>query len=175
MNGFRQIGNAVAPLVARAVASRIVAVLEVDPPIPAEPMELGDRTLLSLTMHQAATHFAADRDAMPRARRRDWSRVAETLFLEVHRPGATQIYFEDADIESAFRAVKIRPPHDLGRLAHFLAGPDGLSDAVRRRTPDGCVWRVEAADEGSYRLIAAVGGSPEAGAAHEEQPRPMAA
>ena len=41
-HGFRQVGNAVAPLVGRAVGKEIVGALKLDPPVPTEPLALGD-------------------------------------------------------------------------------------------------------------------------------------
>lgn len=64
-HGFRQIGNAVAPLVGRAVAAEIAAVLAVSPPVPTGAMPLGDRRLLTMNMSEAADHFGADRSAIP--------------------------------------------------------------------------------------------------------------
>lgn len=69
-HGFRQIGNAVAPLLGRAVGSAIVDALRVDPPVPAESMALGDAWLLQLSMTEAAAHFGATRDELPAQRTR---------------------------------------------------------------------------------------------------------
>jgi DNA (cytosine-5)-methyltransferase 1 len=67
-HGFRQIGNAVAPLVARAVGAEIVAALALDPPISAKPLLLGDVHLLGFGMAEAAHYFDADRAAIPQPR-----------------------------------------------------------------------------------------------------------
>ena len=69
-HGFRQVGNAVAPLVGRAVGKEIVGALELDPPVPTEPVELGDPGLLRLGMAEATAHFGADRAAVPQPRTR---------------------------------------------------------------------------------------------------------
>jgi DNA (cytosine-5)-methyltransferase 1 len=69
-HGFRQIGNAVAPLVGRAVGEQVVRALDVDPPLATEPVELGPVRLLSLTMSQAVEHFGADRAYIPAPRTR---------------------------------------------------------------------------------------------------------
>jgi DNA (cytosine-5)-methyltransferase 1 len=67
-HGFRQIGNAVAPLLGRAVGIEIVEALALDPPVPAEAVELGDPTLLGLSMTEAAAHFGATHDELPAQR-----------------------------------------------------------------------------------------------------------
>lgn len=56
-HGFRQIGNSVPPLLAQAVAERIVVALGVKPMIPEATLKLGDPALLSYTMAHAAKHF----------------------------------------------------------------------------------------------------------------------
>ena len=59
-HGARQIGNAVPPPLARAVASTILTALKVEPARPDARLALGDTTLLSLHMTQAASHFEVD-------------------------------------------------------------------------------------------------------------------
>jgi DNA (cytosine-5)-methyltransferase 1 len=69
-HGFRQIGNAVAPLVGRAVGTSITDALRVDPPVPSTRIALGDVRLLDLTMSEAAEHFGATREELPAQRTR---------------------------------------------------------------------------------------------------------
>jgi DNA (cytosine-5)-methyltransferase 1 len=69
-HGFRQVGNAVAPLVGRAVGREIVAALKLDPPVSAEALPLGNPGLLRLGMAEAVTHFGADSAAVPQPRTR---------------------------------------------------------------------------------------------------------
>lgn len=69
-HGFRQIGNAVAPLVGRAVGASIVEALELDPPVSEQALTLGDVRLLRFGMAEAAVHFEADRAAIPQPRTR---------------------------------------------------------------------------------------------------------
>lgn len=75
-HGFRQIGNAVAPLVGRNVGRRIVDALGIDSLRPTRALELGDPTLLSLSMSAAAAHFGASRDEIPPPRTRRSETVA---------------------------------------------------------------------------------------------------
>jgi DNA (cytosine-5)-methyltransferase 1 len=69
-HGFRQIGNAVAPLVGRAVGARIVAALALEPAKPAERLSLGVPELLDLTMSEAMAHFGVEAAFVPARRTR---------------------------------------------------------------------------------------------------------
>jgi DNA (cytosine-5)-methyltransferase 1 len=69
-HGFRQVGNAVPPLLGRAVGARIVEALGIEPKRPDDEWELGDHELLGLDMTAAAERFRADRERIPAQRLR---------------------------------------------------------------------------------------------------------
>ncbi|HEY2068076.1 MAG TPA: DNA cytosine methyltransferase [Rhizomicrobium sp.] len=56
-HGFRQIGNSVPPMLARAVAGEIVKAMRLRPSAPKEIVRLGDPALLSMTLAQAAEYY----------------------------------------------------------------------------------------------------------------------
>jgi DNA (cytosine-5)-methyltransferase 1 len=56
-HGARQIGNAVPPPLARAVASALISAMKVTPTKPSESIALGPVTLLRFDMSEAAAHF----------------------------------------------------------------------------------------------------------------------
>jgi DNA (cytosine-5)-methyltransferase 1 len=68
-HGFRQIGNSVPPLLARAVASKIAEALDVAPLKVHSPMHLGDPGLLSLDMSEAAAKYGVPSDVIPKRTR----------------------------------------------------------------------------------------------------------
>jgi DNA (cytosine-5)-methyltransferase 1 len=64
-HGFRQIGNSVPPLLARAVASKVCAAFST-PKKSERPITLGNERLLSLDMSAAARHFGVPSDVVPK-------------------------------------------------------------------------------------------------------------
>lgn len=56
-HGFRQIGNSVPPLLARAVGQAIRSALGVEPIKPSRTLEMGDESLTNITMKDAANLF----------------------------------------------------------------------------------------------------------------------
>lgn len=67
-HGFRQVGNAVPPLLGRAVGEAVCAALGAKVKKPSQTLKLGDTALLSMTMSAAAEHFGASADAIPKKR-----------------------------------------------------------------------------------------------------------
>jgi DNA (cytosine-5)-methyltransferase 1 len=56
-HGFRQVGNAVPPLLARALGRQIMAALKIDPSVPKAPIELGDTRLLRFKQLKASEYW----------------------------------------------------------------------------------------------------------------------
>ena len=63
-HGFRQIGNSVPPLLAKAVAQEIMQVLEVFPIKPTLQYQLGQEQLLTFNLSQAARYYNLDTQSL---------------------------------------------------------------------------------------------------------------
>jgi len=69
-HGFRQIGNSVPPLLARAVASKVREAIECIAARPADVYPLGSSRLLSLNMAEAAARYGVPHNTIPQRIRR---------------------------------------------------------------------------------------------------------
>jgi DNA (cytosine-5)-methyltransferase 1 len=79
-NGFRQIGNAVPPLLGRALGRSVVAALGLAPERPRQALYLGDQALLRLAMAQAAAQAGARPGSTPPSRSRSRDRQVVGLW-----------------------------------------------------------------------------------------------
>ena len=68
-HGFRQIGNAVPPILGRAVGQSIIKALGARQELPHQRVKLGDEQLAFLDMGSAAAHFGVDRSVIPQRNR----------------------------------------------------------------------------------------------------------
>ena len=83
-HGARQIGNAVAPPLARALGTQLMKAASIRPNRPTLPIDLGHPDLLRMGMAEAAAHFGiaspiAKRDRKSGARKRKQSEIEEQM------------------------------------------------------------------------------------------------
>ncbi len=83
-HGARQIGNAVPPPLARAIATEVITALGLTPIRPERSLTLGDEALLSLDMSGASAHFGVN--APPsRRNRRSGAKKRKQIDIELER------------------------------------------------------------------------------------------
>lgn len=80
-HGFRQIGNSVPPLLGRAVAAELLLTMKKEPLRPEQTIELGQESLLQMTMSAAARYYGVSENVVgKRLRPVDRSDVAQLSF-----------------------------------------------------------------------------------------------
>lgn len=67
-HGFRQVGNAVPPLMGRAIGESVIDALGLTPSKPETKLELGSTKLLSMTMAESGRYFEVPPEALPKQR-----------------------------------------------------------------------------------------------------------
>lgn len=92
-HGARQIGNAVPPPLARAIADQVIAALGAKPTRPEETLELGDPRLLTLDYSGAASHFGIEvppqrRDRKSGAKKRKQVDIEQERLAAIAEVGA---------------------------------------------------------------------------------------
>lgn len=73
-HGFRQIGNSVPPLLARAIGYQVMRMIGIKPVVPRNAIKLGSEKLLWLTMGQAAKHYGVSHTVVGQRLRREYKR-----------------------------------------------------------------------------------------------------
>jgi DNA (cytosine-5)-methyltransferase 1 len=68
-HGFRQIGNSVPPLLARAVGAEVINALDVQPKRPTERLTCGEPKCLSFNISEASRYFQVSRHVIPQRSR----------------------------------------------------------------------------------------------------------
>jgi len=78
-HGFRQIGNSVPPMLARAVGSQIIKALRLKPEKPTKVLALGDESLIGISMTEAAAMFGVSSTVIARRQRPTIQRGQQAL------------------------------------------------------------------------------------------------
>lgn len=77
-HGFRQIGNSVPPLLARAVAGEVIKALGIKPKKPTEQLALGSESDLNLRMSDAVIRYGLERSPIANRIRKEDRRVLQS-------------------------------------------------------------------------------------------------
>jgi DNA (cytosine-5)-methyltransferase 1 len=175
-HGFRQVGNAVPPLLGRAVARQVVTALGRSLQRPSTIIKMGDPDLLTLAMTQAAADIGAESVQMPGSRTRNggspmrgglsedsggsegrprYEQLMERIFGERFSVGASEVQFSRDDIVDAAAALGIALPKNLGDVIYSFRYRVELPQSIRSMAPEGLQWVIRPAGRGRYKFVVA--------------------
>lgn len=174
-HGFRQVGNSVPPLLARALGEAIRTGLGIEPARPKRRLALKGEELLGFSSDLALSHFGLTPSSGPQPRQRmtqsdapppdgnrsadtttarRYDRVLERIFEKLYEPGAVNVYFRRDDIEVAARELGLDPIKNPGDILYSFRNRTELPETIRRKAPEGSVWAIRSVGRGRYCFAA---------------------
>ena len=174
-HGARQIGNAVPPPLARAVAETVREALAFEPTCPPGSISLGSLDLLRFGMTGAAAHWGVDvpigkRDRKSGARKRkqrdierelaqgqrmSYNAIIERVFLGRYRSGDVEVAFVREDLIDAGSELGVAVLRNLGDVLYTFRYRRPLPKAVLETAPADKEWTIRGAGQAAYpfRLV----------------------
>lgn len=89
---------------------------------------------------------------MPNPKNR-YTTIIETIFLERHQKGMTEIPFERTDITHVARKLRIKLPKNLGDILYSFRYRAQLPESILDEAPQGYEWIIRPAGRARYKLV----------------------
>jgi DNA (cytosine-5)-methyltransferase 1 len=162
-HGFREVGNAVPPLLARAVAKQIAIALGGLRRKSEIRVRLGDEILLTFDMTAAAKKHNVSRDVIGTRDREasieggsrvasKYDKIISDIFFTYYQEGLREFDFEREDIEKSARKLGIRLPKNIGDVIYSYrfrkAFPKEILDTCKGEEQ----WVIEGIGDAKYRF-----------------------
>lgn len=161
-HGFRQIGNSVPPLLAKAVASEIAKVLNLNIEQPKSEIKLGDLSLVSLNMKDASNRYSVPSNVIAQRQREvdppkkkepaSYEPIILYIFDAHFSEDIREFEFERKEIEMAASKLNIQLPANKGDVVYTFRYRKPLPDAIANKAPSGLEWIIEGAGRSRYRF-----------------------
>ena len=176
-HGARQIGNAVPPPLARAIAVQVVKALKIEPARPSRAIALGDSKLLYFDLSQAAKFFGVKpipsrRDRKSGVRKRKqvdiereliargpglcpkksnrYDALIEKVFFKHFRKGMTRVEFMREELEASAAELGIANVKNMGDVTYSFRYRNALHASILKTQSQGREWIIEGAGKGRY-------------------------
>lgn len=157
-HGFRQIGNSVPPMLAKAVATTIMDCLNVRVTKPKRVLSVqGTEHLLSINTTLAAARYEVDKNVtgtrlkgLYMATQNRYQALIVEIFKRHYIKGKNSFKFERGEIEDVAKDLNVKLPKNIGGLIYSFRYRAVLPVAITKTAPDGLEWRIEPAGRARY-------------------------
>lgn len=157
-HGFRQVGNSVPPLLAKAVASTIIDCSNTRPTKPRMVLDLqGAEHLLFINTTSAAARYEVDKSVTGKrlkglhmATQNRYQALIAEIFKRHYRRGKKSFTFERGEIEDVAKDLGVKLPKNIGDLIYSFRYRAELPVEITGTAPEGQEWRIEPAGRARY-------------------------
>lgn len=162
-HGFREVGNAVPPLLARAVAKQVALVLGRSLSKPATTIRLDNDQLLSFNMSTAAKEHKVSKDVIGTRDREvfieggsrvasKYDKIISDIFFTYYLEGLREFDFVREDIEKSAEKLGIKLPKNIGDVIYSYRFRKAFPKEILQTCKGEEQWTIEGIGDAKYRF-----------------------
>ncbi|MFE4573071.1 DNA cytosine methyltransferase [Paenibacillus chitinolyticus] len=162
-HGFREVGNAVPPLLARAVAKQVAVALGGNARKDEEPIVLSNENLLAYNMTDAAREHnvsknvigSRDRNALSGGGSRvvsKYDKIISDIFFSNYQQGCREFDFVREDMEVSSQKLGIKLPKNIGDIIYSYRFRKAFPKEILATCAEGEEWVIEGVGDAKYRF-----------------------
>ncbi|MGG2482819.1 DNA cytosine methyltransferase [Brevibacillus borstelensis] len=162
-HGFREVGNAVPPLLARAVAKQVAVALGGNAVKDEEPIVLSNEQLLTYNMTAAAKEHnvsknvigTRDRNVMIEGGSRvmsKYDKIIADVFFSYYQTGCREFDFVREDMERSAEKLGIKLPKNIGDIIYSYRFRKAFPKEILETCANGEEWVIEGIGDAKYRF-----------------------
>ncbi|CAM4519395.1 DNA cytosine methyltransferase [Paenibacillus macerans] len=162
-HGFREVGNAVPPLLARAVAKQISKALGGNVKQPVQKISLSNEELLSYNMAAAAKEHSVSKDVIGKRDREaiieggsrvasKYDKIISDIFFSNYRDGLREFNFVREDIERSATKLGIKLPKNIGDVIYSYRFRKAFPKEILDTCSGNEEWTIEGAGDAKYKF-----------------------
>ena len=162
-HGFREVGNAVPPLLARAVAAQVAVALGGNTARDDEPVTLTNEHLLSYNMTSAAKEHKVSKDVIGSRDRNimiqggsrvasKYDKIIKDVFFTYYKQGCREFDFVREDLEKSSERLNIKLPKNIGDIIYSYRFRKSFPKEILETCTNGEEWVIEGIGDAKYRF-----------------------
>lgn len=144
-HGFREVGNSVPPLLAKAIAEKVLDAMAISPTKPDITVYRESEELLTFSVSEAEKE-----NKMAANKKGKYVQLIENIFLDKYNPGDTEVPFQREDIIDYAGRLGITVPKNLGDVLYSFRYRQPLPESVQNTAPAGKQWLILGTGTATY-------------------------